>query len=115
MLIALLCAGCGGGGDSDEPVAPAASAQGRVASGSVTISGDDSEAGSLTWTRPEVGTLDEEQAEQAQAQAGEALEEGRLYDDGESAIPLYLALLDRDADDGQAREGLEQARRRLVP
>ncbi|NLC61503.1 MAG: SUMF1/EgtB/PvdO family nonheme iron enzyme [Gammaproteobacteria bacterium] len=114
MLIALLCAGCGGGGDSDEPVAPAASAQGRVASGSVTISGDDSEAGSLTWTRPEVGTLDEEQAEQAQAQAGEALEEGRLYDDGESAIPLYLALLDRDADDGQAREGLEQARRRLL-
>lgn len=113
LLIALLCAGCGGG-DSDETGATTGQAEGRVASGSVTISGDDREAGSLTWTRPEVGELEEEQVEQAQEQAGEALDEGRLYDDGDSAIPLYLALLDRDADDGSAREGLEKARRRLL-
>ncbi len=113
MLIALLSAGCGGSDDAADS-APADAAEGRVASGSVTISGDDSEAGSLTWSRPEVEELDEEGAEQAQEQAGEALDEGRLYDDGESAIPLYLALLDRDADDAGAREGLEQARRRLL-
>lgn len=105
----VLCAACG----RDDGAEAAPEAEGRVASGSVTISGDDSEAGELTWSRPRVA-LDEEEAGQAQEQAGEALEEGRLYDDGESAIPLYLALLDRDGDDAQAKAGLERARQRLL-
>ncbi|MGO1719976.1 MAG: formylglycine-generating enzyme family protein [Luteimonas sp.] len=110
MLAALLCVACGrdGGGDAVQE-----EAEGRVASGSVTISGDDSEAGDLTWSRPSV-ELDEEDAGEAQEQAGEALEAGRLYDDDESAIPLFLALLDRDADDEDAQAGLEQAKQRLM-
>src|SRR5690606_36540754 len=90
-----------------------AGVEGHVASGSVTISGDDSEAGDLTWSRPRV-ELDPEAADEAQEQAGAALEEGRLYDDDESAIPLFLALLDRDADDAGAKAGLERARQRLL-
>src|SRR5690606_32572202 len=114
MLIALLCAGCSGGDGNGGDAEPGDAVEGRVASGSVTISGDDSQAGSLTWNRPVVEQLDEDSASQAQEQADEALEADRLYDDGDSAIPLYLALLDRDAGDADAREGLEQARRRLL-
>lgn len=114
MLIALLSAGCSGGDGNGGDAAPGDAVEGRVASGSVTISGDDSQAGSLTWNRPVVEHLDEDSASQAQEQADEALEADRLYDDRDSAIPLYLALLDRDAGDADAREGLEQARRRLL-
>ncbi|MGY0559670.1 SUMF1/EgtB/PvdO family nonheme iron enzyme [Luteimonas sp. A277] len=110
MLIAVLCASCGRKSDADAPVAEEAA---EAVSGSVTISGDDSQAGSLTWKRPQV-TLDEEGTEQAREQAGAALEEDRLYDDGDAAIPLYLALLDRDADNEDARAGLERARQRLL-
>ena len=110
VLIAMLCASCGRQTDTDAAVVEEAV---EDASGSVTISGDDRQAGSLTWTRPQV-TLDEDGADQAREQAGEALEEGRLYDDGEAAIPLYLALLDRDADNEDAKAGLENARQRLL-
>src|SRR5690606_1459849 len=90
-------------------------AEGRVSSGSVTISGDDSEAASLTWSRPQVELdEDEEAAGEVQEQADEALGQDRLFDDGDSAIPLYLALLDRDADDEAALAGLEQSRERLL-
>ena len=112
MLVALLGAGCRGEGGGEAPVD---TAQGRVSSGSVTISGDDSEAASLTWSRPQVELDGEgEEAGEVQEQADEALEQGRLYDDGDAAIPLYLALLDRDADDEVARAGLERARERLL-
>src|SRR5690606_18077190 len=110
LAAALLCAACGRDGDGD---AAQAGVGGRAASGSVTISGDDREAGDLTWSRPRV-ELDPEAADEAQEQAGAALEEGRLYDDDESAIPLFLALLDRDADDPGAKAGLERARQRLL-
>src|SRR5690606_35236761 len=110
LAAALLCAACGRDGDGD---AAQADAEGHVASGSVAISGDDSEAGDLSWSRPRV-ELDAEAADEAQEQAGAALEEGRLYDDDESAIPLFLALLDRDADDAGAKAGLERARQRLL-
>ena len=110
MLVAVLCVACGrdAGGDAEQD-----GVDGRVASGSVTISGDDSEAGDLTWRRPQV-ELDGEEAEQAVERAVEALEGGRLYEDAESAIPLLLAMLDRDAADADAQAGLERARRRLL-
>ncbi len=89
--------------------------EGRVSSGSVTISGDDSEAASLTWSRPQVELGEEEEtAGEVREQAEVALEQDRLFDDGDSAIPLYLALLDRDADDEAARAGLERARERVL-
>lgn len=109
MLIAMLCASCGREPDGDAPAPEEAVA----ASGSVTISGDDSQADSLTWNRPQVA-LDEEELDQAREQAGEALEDGRLYEDDGSAIPLYLALLDSDAGNEEAAAGLERARERLL-
>lgn len=109
MLIAMLCASCGREPDGDAPTPEEAVA----ALGSVTISGDDSQVDSLTWNRPQV-VLDEEELDQAREQAGEALEDGRLYEDDGSAIPLYLALLDSDAGNEEAAAGLERARERLL-
>ncbi len=61
------------------------------AEGHVTISGDDSAAASLSWQVPAV---DLEQADPAELRkrAAAALEEGRLYEDADAAIPIYLAL-----------------------
>jgi formylglycine-generating enzyme required for sulfatase activity len=76
--------------------------------GSVTISGDDRLAGSLTWRRPEV-EIEADDLAQARRRADAALAEGRLHEDAEAAIPLYLAVLEQAEDDAEARAGLQRA------
>ncbi|MFZ5635618.1 MAG: SUMF1/EgtB/PvdO family nonheme iron enzyme [Pseudomonadota bacterium] len=95
----------------DAAQAGADAADGR--SGQVTVSGDDAIAERLTWRRPVV-VLDDAGVPAARRRAATALAAGRLHEDAESAIPLYLALLERDPADAAARDGLGRALTRLV-
>lgn len=109
-LALLLAAGCVR--EDADPVAevPASDAVDARGDGSVTISGDDRMAGSLTWRPPQVA-LDEgdEALANALERADDALEEGDLDAGPDSAIPLYQAVLARAADSAPAAAGLERA------
>lgn len=109
MALALLCA-C----NRDGAHAPGANGDAgrKRADGIVTVSGDDAIAERLTWRNPVV-VLDEAGIPNARKRAATALADGRLYEDADAAIPLYLALLARDPDDGRAKNGLARALIRL--
>ncbi len=81
--------------------------------GNVTVSGDDRIAGSLTWHPPAV-TMPADGVAGLHKRAAAALAAGRLYADADSAIPLYLALLRRSADDAGAQMGLQRAQEALL-
>lgn len=108
MLAGCCLAGCRDA--PSPPVAPAAPVQSTVElrEGKVTISGDDSLAAQLSWRVPAVDVT-ADTAAQSRRQARQALREGHLYEDGQAAIPLYLALLRLDAQDAVAVEGLRQS------
>jgi formylglycine-generating enzyme required for sulfatase activity len=81
----------------------------------VTVSGDDSIAASLTWRSPKVEIGDGDKAiSDARRRAAAALNEGRLFEDADAAIPLYLAVLARAPDDAAAQKGLQRAFERLI-
>ena len=84
----------------------------KRADGIVTVSGDDAIAERLTWRSPVV-VLDDADIPAARKRAAAALAAGRLYEDADAAIPLYLALLARDSYDGPAKTGLARALIRL--
>jgi formylglycine-generating enzyme required for sulfatase activity len=109
MALALLCA-C----DRDGARAPGANddAGRKRADGTVTVSGDDAIAERLTWRSPVV-VLEDAGIPDARKRAATALADGRLYEDADAAIPLYLALLARDPDDDRAKAGLARALARL--
>lgn len=109
MAMVLLCA-C----DRDGTHAPGANGEAgrKRADGIVTVSGDDAIAERLTWRIPVV-VLDEAGIPDARRRAATALAAGRLYEDADAAIPLYLALLARDPEDGRAKSGLGRALVRL--
>ena len=109
MALALLCA-C----DRDGASAPGANGDAgrKRADGIVTVSGDDAIAERLTWRSPVV-VLDDADIPAARKRAAAALAAGRLYEDADAAIPLYLALLARDSYDGPAKTGLARALIRL--
>lgn len=100
--------------DAQSPASQADNHAGATShAGSVTVRGDDRIARTLTWQVPAVA-LPADETGAAHKRAATALAEGRLYADGESAIPLYLALLQRAPDDAAARHGLQQAMARLI-
>lgn len=106
-LALLLAAGCARE-DAEAPDAPAVVEE--PGDGSVTISGDDRMAGSLTWRAPRVELGDDEESlDEALARAAEALEAGDLDAGAGSAIPLYQAVLGHVPDSAPAREGLDRA------
>lgn len=117
-LMALLSAGCGRAPESASgeavapPSTPTATAGPSPARPSVTI-GDAGGDTVQRWEAPAVA-LGEESASSVRQRAAQALAAGRLYRQPEDAIPLYLALLARDPSDRLARQGLQQARRRLL-
>lgn len=110
-LSAALCAACSREQAAGPAQGDAAAARDRT--GSVTISGDDSLAGRLTWQAPAVA-VDEAGAASALRRADAALAGGRLYEDADAAIPLYLALRGLPASRGAAEAGLKRALRRLL-
>ena len=110
LLVLVLAAGCGNG---REPVAEVVEAAGDPATGSVTVSGDDSLLDSLSWRVPQV-EIPEDGARDALGRADEALAAGLLHEDADSAIPLYLALRERPEHARAAQRGLDRALARLL-
>lgn len=104
LLTAAILAACSREGSAPAPRADADS--GRA--GSVTVSGDDRIAKSLTWDVPEV-TLQADGRRAAHKRAAAALAAGRLYADADSSIPLYLALLKQAPEDVRAKAGLQRS------
>lgn len=83
------------------------------ADGQVTVSGDDAIADRLTWRSPKIELADAD-VPAARKRAAAALTAGRLYEDADAAIPLYLALLRHAPDDARAQAGLDRALAKLV-
>lgn len=81
------------------------------AAGWVSISGDDALAGVLSWTLPEVHI---EQPARARAAASRALAKGDLFETGQSAIPLLLALRKMQPDNAQDARLLQKAQAALL-
>jgi formylglycine-generating enzyme required for sulfatase activity len=79
----------------------------------VTIGGEDAAETVQRWQPPAVEIADDGVAA-ARRQAEQAFEQGRLYEDAQAAVPLWLALLQRDAKDRQALAGLKRARQQLL-
>ncbi len=109
--LALLCA-CDRGGAKAPDVEGGQAVQ-RRADGTVTVSGDDAIAERLTWRSPTI-VLDAAGVPAARKRAAAALAEGRLYEDADAAIPLYLALTAHDPNDAKAKAGLSRALVRLA-
>src|SRR5688500_10032151 len=108
-MLALLLAACGANQDAAAPGQPAP-ADGKAGEGraSVTISGDDQLADALTWRIPPVQVATEGRGH-AGGRAVAALGEGRLHEDADAAIPLYLAIQRLAPDDARAGRGLDRA------
>ncbi|WP_228958647.1 formylglycine-generating enzyme family protein [Stenotrophomonas rhizophila] len=117
-LTALLAA-CSPSPPAAAPVQPAAAspakaeARNNAVAAQVTIGGEDAAETVQQWQPPRVEIADDAVA-QARRDAAQAFEQGRLYADAGSAIPLWLALLQRDGKDRQAQAGLKRARQRLL-
>lgn len=110
VLFALLAAAGCGRGDAPAPAAAEADPAAGQADGSVTISGDDRLADSLTWRAPRVELEgDEVSLAEALEHAGEALAAGDLDAGSGSAIPLYRAVLAHEPDSAEAAAGLAAA------
>ncbi|MFT4196418.1 MAG: formylglycine-generating enzyme family protein [Pseudoxanthomonas sp.] len=94
-------------GQSEAPsAAGAASVPART--GSVTVRAGDRADAELVWTEPALEIAPRQAAQERRA-AARALRAGRLFEDAQSAIPLYRALLRLDGDDATARRGLARA------
>lgn len=120
LLVPVLCllatAGCQ---DTSPPAAPvaapvaAAAAPDATGTGTVSIGGEDEAETIQRWVPPVVEIADGERS-QALRRADRALRDGRLFASPDDAVPIYLALLQGDADDRRARSGLDKARRTLL-
>ncbi|WP_159015344.1 formylglycine-generating enzyme family protein [Cognatiluteimonas profundi] len=96
------------GGCSRDAGTPSKSGTATDRTGTVTVQGDDRIAESLTWQAPAV-ELPAGGRKVALAKAAAALAAGHLYDDGDAAIPLYMALVRQEPGDVIARNGLRHA------
>ena len=105
------CARDDGDGSGAQARAPAEAL--LDATGNVTISGDDSQAVSLTWQVPEVD-LEDADLEELRARAAAAMDAGHLYEDADAAIPIYLALADQPGHARVVEAGLRRALRLLL-
>ncbi len=116
VVVMVLLAGCGADeASSSRNQAPDGEARtdldGRDPS--VTVSGDDRIAKSLTWDAPDVALTPDVLAK-ARERAAMAVTQERLYENAESAIPLYLAILQLAPADAEAKAGLQQALQALI-
>ncbi len=111
VLATLLLCGCGP--DDRAPKDKGGATARPRADGQVTVSGDDAIADRLTWRSPKIELVDAD-VPSARKRAAAAVTEGRLYEDADAAIPLYLALLQHAPDDARAQAGLIRALTKLV-
>lgn len=122
LLLALLLAACGQPpADAPQPGKPDSLArkpepEAIVVQKATPMAPDPAPAVELTalpiWNAPEV-SLRPEQLAEARKAADKALAEGRLYQEADDAIPLYLAILALQPRDRAAQRGLDTARRQL--
>lgn len=105
LLLPTAC-GRGTGDPSGDGAAAADAARGRQ--GSVTVSGSDEIAETLTWRVPPVA-LTAATLPDARRRADAALRAGALHEDAQAAIPLYLAILSLEPQDTRAKQGLAAA------
>ncbi|QHB72023.1 formylglycine-generating enzyme family protein [Stenotrophomonas sp. 364] len=119
LLAGVLVALAACSADAPPPPAAAAKPQARAQPAAtapaarVTIGGQDAAETVQRWQPPAVEIADDGVAA-ARRQAAQAFEQGRLYEDAQAAVPLWLALLQRDAKDRQAVAGLKRARQQLL-
>jgi formylglycine-generating enzyme required for sulfatase activity len=117
LLLALAACSADAPAPAAAPTAPRAAARTAAASvppaAQVTIGGEDAAETVARWQPPAVQIADDAVAA-ARRKAAQAFEQDRLYADEEAAIPIWLALLQRDGKDRQALAGLKQARLRLL-
>ncbi|WP_425605745.1 SUMF1/EgtB/PvdO family nonheme iron enzyme [Pseudoxanthomonas daejeonensis] len=118
LMATLLAVGCARAPEAPgQPASTADAAAGGAASPEgpqVTVSGDESQAVFGAWSPPPVDLGDGGDLAPWRARAAQALESGRLFEDADSAVPIYLALLQADPGDRAARRGLQRARARVV-
>ncbi len=79
----------------------------------VTIGGQDAAETVQRWQVPVV-TIPDNGVAQARRAAAEAFEQHHLYEDADAALPIWLALLQRDPKDRQALAGVNRAKERLL-
>jgi formylglycine-generating enzyme required for sulfatase activity len=117
LLLALAACSADAPPPAAAPTAPRAAARTAAAAvppaAQVTIGGEDAAETVARWQPPAVQIADDAVAA-ARRKAAQAFEQDRLYADEEAAIPIWLALLQRDGKDRQALAGLKQARLRLL-
>lgn len=117
LLLALAACSADAPAPAAAPTAPRAAARTAAAAvppaAQVTIGGEDAAETVARWQPPAVQIADDAVAA-ARRKAAQAFEQDRLYADEEAAIPIWLALLQRDGKDRQALAGLKQARLRLL-
>ncbi|OHE83233.1 MAG: serine/threonine kinase [Lysobacterales bacterium RIFOXYA1_FULL_69_10] len=109
LALAVLLPGCGrdDAGEGDTAQAPEA-ARSQVRAPIVTVSADQAVSPVAPWQLPAV-PVEDEGVDALQAQADEALEAGRLFDDAQSALPLYVALARHAPEDPDIQAGLDRA------
>ncbi|OBU49251.1 formylglycine-generating enzyme family protein [Stenotrophomonas maltophilia] len=101
------------GEGSGQAASPPAPEDRPAVQGSVTIAGQDAAEDVQQWTPPRVDREGRSLAQLRRA-AEQAFAQDRLYEDGDAAIPLWLAVQEEVPDDRQARAGLQRARQRLL-
>ncbi|MDZ5843353.1 formylglycine-generating enzyme family protein [Stenotrophomonas maltophilia] len=101
------------GEGSGQAASPPAPEDRPAVQGSVTIAGQDAAEDVQQWTPPRVDREGRSLAQLRRA-AEQAFALDRLYEDGDAAIPLWLAVQEEVPDDRQARAGLQRARQRLL-
>lgn len=101
------------GEGSGQAASPPAPEDRPAVQGSVTIAGEDAAEDVQQWTPPRVDREGRSLAQLRRA-AEQAFAQDRLYEDGDAAIPLWLAVQEEVPDDRQARAGLQRARQRLL-
>ncbi len=117
LLLLLTLAACSA--DAPAPAAAPKAADRAVlktpaaAPAQVTIGGEDAAETVQRWQPPVVQIADDA-VDAARRQAAQAFEQDHLYADAQAAIPIWLALLQRDGQDRQAKAGLTRARQRLL-
>jgi len=117
MLVLVLASACGRTPPAEQAAGPAPAREQLPASVAAVDLAAGIEAALPTparWVAPPVDLALQADSAQWRQQAAQALEEGRLYEDAEAAVPIYLALLAADPDDTAAARGLERARRAVL-
>ncbi len=113
LLLCVLLAACRPAGDAEVP--EAGSTEARLRRGLVSVSGDELPGYALDWQPPAVVIGEGEEAEEdARKRALAAIEAGDLHAGVDSALPILMALRQRDPEDARRGRDLDAAMTALL-